>query len=510
MRLAARTSASARARARTRRPPSPGSISTQTWILLAITAVAAAARWATIADQSYWLDESQAAHELALSFGSMLHAWRRFEGNPPLYFIVAWPWARIFGTGAAGLRSLSALAGVALVPLLYLAGRELVSARAGLIAAALAAVNPFLIWYSQEAREYMLLGTLSAASLLFFARAWRRRSSRDLAWWALFSALALGSQYFAGFLVAAEAVILLLAIRTRACLAAVAAVGVVEAALIPHAVAQGSAPLAFIAGEPLSQRVAQVPVTFGMGQLYQSPVVSYGLIGAAALAALVLVLLMAGAEDRELRGAGIAAALAATVILVPLALAVAGRDDFISRALIPAWPPLAIVIGAACGAWRTRVAGAALAVALLAMFVWAGAKVQSTPLYQRPDWRAVAAALGPARVTRAIVAYDGEAASGPLSLYLPRVPWAGPGGLLSPRPATIAELDVVGSPYDERGPVSGGVRLLVAATVDGYEVARFALPAPWHATAAQMIDRASALLAPALPGTAVVIQRGSA
>jgi hypothetical protein len=90
------------------------------------------------------------------------------------------------------------------------------------------------------------------------------------------------------------------------------------------------------------------------------------------------------------------------------------------------------------------------------------------------------------------------------------VPWAGPGGLLSPRPATIAELDVVGSPYDERGPVSGGVRLLVAATVDGYEVARFALPAPWHATAAQMIDRASALLAPALPGTAVVIQRGSA
>ena len=30
-----------------------------------------------------------------------------------------------------------------------------------------------MIWYSQEAREYMLLAALSGASLLYFARAWR-------------------------------------------------------------------------------------------------------------------------------------------------------------------------------------------------------------------------------------------------------------------------------------------------------------------------------------------------
>ena len=72
------------------------------------------------------------------------------------YLLVAWPWAKVFGTGEVGLRSLSAGLGVGLVPLIYLCGNELVSRRAGLVAAAFAAVNPFMVWYSQEAREYML------------------------------------------------------------------------------------------------------------------------------------------------------------------------------------------------------------------------------------------------------------------------------------------------------------------------------------------------------------------
>ena len=126
-----------------------------------MTILAAVLRFATITDQSYWLDESQAAHELHLSFGAMLGAWNANEWNPPLYFVLAWPWAKLFGTGEAGLRSFSALIGVAVVPITYLCGRELVSRRAGLVAAAFAAVNPFMIWYSQEAREYMLLVALS-------------------------------------------------------------------------------------------------------------------------------------------------------------------------------------------------------------------------------------------------------------------------------------------------------------------------------------------------------------
>ena len=52
----------------------------------------------------------------------MLRAWNAAEWNPPLYLIVAWPWAKVFGTGEVGLRSLSAILGVGLVPLMYLCG----------------------------------------------------------------------------------------------------------------------------------------------------------------------------------------------------------------------------------------------------------------------------------------------------------------------------------------------------------------------------------------------------
>ncbi|MDQ6748639.1 MAG: glycosyltransferase family 39 protein, partial [Candidatus Dormibacteraeota bacterium] len=299
--------------------PAPFAIDAGSWALAAVTVLAAVLRLATLSDQSYWLDESQAVHEMHLSFGAMLSAWSRFEWNPPLYLLVAWPWAKLFGTGEVGLRLLSALLGIGLVPLIYMCGRELVSRPAGLVAAAFAAVNPFMIWYSVEAREYMLLVVLCAASLLFFARAWRTRGRRDLAWWTVLSILALLTQYYAGFLVAAESLALVYRCRSRISLLALGAVGVAELALVPHVVPRLSHPVQFIVSLPLSLRLQQVPVTFAMNTLYQSSLVSSGLIGAAVVAAAALGLLVAGAGRRELRGVGLAAGLAAAVLLVPLA-----------------------------------------------------------------------------------------------------------------------------------------------------------------------------------------------
>ena len=322
MLLPARTEAAAAAR--TDRTTRPLGLEAETWLLVGITVLAAVLRFVNISSQSYWVDESQAVHELHLTFGAMLSAWSSYEWNPPLYLLIAWPWAKVFGTGEVGLRSLSALLGVAVVPLIYMCGRELVSRRAGLMAAAFAAVNPFMIWYSQEAREYMLLVALCAASLLFFARAWNRPSTREIVWWFAFSALALLTQYFAGFLIAAEGLLLVYRTRGRASVIALGALGVIELALIPHVTPRLDHPAQFIVSVPLAQRIQQVPVTFGMSTLYQSGLVSYGLIGAAALAAAVIALLVIGGTERELRGAGMAAALAGVVLLVPLALALLG------------------------------------------------------------------------------------------------------------------------------------------------------------------------------------------
>ena len=127
----------------------------------------------------------------------MLHEVKHSESNPPLYYVIAWGWAKVFGLGEVGLRSLSALFGAATIPVAYFIGRELSGRRAGYITAAIVAVNPMLIWYSQEARGYALLVFLAALSFLFFLRALRTHDNRDLALWSLASIGALTTHYFA-------------------------------------------------------------------------------------------------------------------------------------------------------------------------------------------------------------------------------------------------------------------------------------------------------------------------
>jgi 4-amino-4-deoxy-L-arabinose transferase-like glycosyltransferase len=482
-------------------------------VLAGLTALAAVLRFATIAHQSFWFDEAQAAHEMQRSFGGMLALWSSNEPNPPLFFVIAWPWAKLFGTGEAGLRSLSAVAGVLTVPITWLAGRELISSRAGLVGAALATFSPFMIWYSQEAREYMLLTMLCAASIWRFARVLRAPSSRNLGWWAVVAALALATQYFAAFLICAEAGWLLYALRRRSVAVAIGVLVIVEAALLPHAIQHAAHPAHWIGSVgPLSVRVQQLPVAFGFNTLYKGggAILSYGLIGAAVLAAVVSMLLIVGADTRELRGAGIAAGLGACVILIPLALALVGRDYVEARALLPAWIPLALLIGAACTARRTPWAGAALAAVMLAAFVWATARIDGHVGYQRQNWRGVASALGSFSGTRAIVADGGTYASAPLALYLPGVAWTGSAQApqAGRQAVTVSEVDVVGQDGQQPSrPLPQGTSLFSIRAVDGtYLVVRFRLARPWHLAPAAIAARAQALVGPAPPSPAVLIQ----
>jgi mannosyltransferase len=492
--------------ARTSRALRVASSPAEAWVLAGLVGIGAVLRFATLGSQSYWFDEAQAAHEFHLSFGSMLSSMVAHETNPPLYFVLGWLWAQVFGTGEVGLRALSALAGTAVILIAYLCGRELVSRRAGLVAAGLTALSPFMIWYSQEAREYMLLAALCGCSLLYFARARRDPSTQNVALWALFSALAVLTHFFAGFLIAPEALWLLYKIRNRAIAIAAGVVAVVQIALTPLLFSQSGSLLAFIGATSLSTRVQQVPTAFGLGNLYLSSAVRYGLVGAAVLTGAVIVLLVVGADSRQLRGAGAAAALAALVLLLPLVLALLGKDYYIPRAVMPAWIPLAVVVGAACTANRTRAAGAVLAAILAATFIYAQIKVDNSPQYQRPDWRGVAKALGAATGPRAIVAYPGAPSTDPLATYLPGVPWINP----AIGPVTVGEVDVVGYRWQALGrPLPQGVSLISRSTVNDFVVDRFAVSPARRLTTAQVGVLAGSLLGPGVAGPAVLVQRPS-
>jgi hypothetical protein len=376
--------------------------------LVALSLAAALIRFATIDVQSYWFDEALTAKLLAMPFGDMLSQIPDTELTPPLYYVLAWPWAHVFGTGEAALRSLSALLGVAAVPVGYLAGREAVSRTAGVVAAALVAFNPLLVWYSQEARPYSLLVLLSGLSVLFFLRAWRRRETRALWLWALVSALALLTHYFAAFLVVPEGLWLAWIWRPRLpALLAGAAVAAVGAALIPLAAHERSRiGTGYIEGLSLRRRTIGVPEDYLTGL-----VVKFDDTWEQLVEAFVLVVAAIGcwlALRRARPGSLALAALVLAAAGVPFVLALAGADYLNTRNVIAGCLPFLCLIAAGYAAARRALAVAGAA-ALCAVGVATTTIVAATADYHRTDYRASAEAIGPLRGPRAVVvlAVDG-------------------------------------------------------------------------------------------------------
>ena len=158
--------------------------------LFGILGVALVLRFSTLALQSYWSDEGVTVGLVRRSLGHMLSALPNSERTPPFYYVVAWIWSRVFGTGEVGLRSLSAVFGTLTVLLAYVIARPIAGERAGLIAASLTAVSPILVWYSQEARSYELLVFLCAASVWLWLRAKETPSAPRILTWAAVACLA--------------------------------------------------------------------------------------------------------------------------------------------------------------------------------------------------------------------------------------------------------------------------------------------------------------------------------
>jgi 4-amino-4-deoxy-L-arabinose transferase-like glycosyltransferase len=382
------------------------------WALAGLTALGLAVRFASLGVQAYHHDEViTAARVIPGSFTEMFGQVKGSESNPPLYYVLAWGWAKAFGASEVELRSLTALFGAATVPVAFLIGRELASNRAGLIAAALVAVSPMLIWYSQEARSYALLVFFGALALLFFVRALRTRDGRDLGLWALASALALCSHYFAVFAVAIEAIWLLVALRSRWRAVLIASGGVVAVglALLPLIGAQvNPTHIGWIEHSPLSTRLFETGGSFLIGEtghvIAQPPRERFALIPAVLIAVALLLAALRGSA-REKRAAGRGLTIGLGVVLLASVTALSGRDYVVERNLLPALIPLMLAAAVGLGASGARRLGIALATLLCAYWLAFDLYVARTPNLQRPDFREVTERLGAPVRPRAIVTW---------------------------------------------------------------------------------------------------------
>ncbi|MGI8512232.1 MAG: glycosyltransferase family 39 protein, partial [Solirubrobacteraceae bacterium] len=363
-------------------------------VLGGILVLAGLLRVPTLGEQSFWFDETVTARLVDQDLGGVLAQVEGSESTPPLYYLLAWAWSAVLGTGEAALRSLSALLGIATVAMAWLLGRRLAGDRAGGLAALLTATCPLLVWFSQEARAYALLAFLGALSALLALRAREEPTARRLAAWAVVGALTLATHYFAAFLIAAEAVWLLVVLRgRRSVLGAVGGVTVAALALAPLALAQRERDLAnFIGDQALITRVAQVPKQFLVG--YDAPLELVAAVLALTLAAAGALLLLAHGDERQRSGALLAGGAGAVAVLIPLALAVVGVDHLLTRNALAALPVLLVALGVALAARRAPRAGLALSGALAALWVAIVVGVALESRFQREDWRGATVAVG--------------------------------------------------------------------------------------------------------------------
>jgi hypothetical protein len=354
----------------------------------------------------------------------MLSLLKHYESTPPLYYAVAWVWARIFGFGEAGLRSLSVVCGVLVVPLSYALGARLFSRRAGLIVASLVACNPLLIWYSQEARAYELVVLLTGASLLAFAYAKDDPTPLAIAAWVAASALAVATEYYAALVIVPQALWLLYRYRrSRTLIAGIAVLVLWCIPLLWFAVSQHATGHAkWIAPIPLGHRVGEIFPQFSIG--FEAPAHDV-LVGTAAAAVVAALALLAVRVRRgEVRsGVTILVGILLVGIVLNALLVAVGIDNLISRNLIELWLPAALLVAAGLAIrGRAAIAGLTLAAVLSGIGVAAAVGVALNRTYQRPDWRGVVRVLGvhpSADVAGRAILIQLYRDVLPLSLYMP-------------------------------------------------------------------------------------------
>lgn len=118
--------------------------------------------------QSLWYDEAWSVKKAGESFGAVL---KTFEGSMPAFHLLILHFVmKLFGNSEVSGRFPSVMFGSFSLFLLYLVGAQIFDKKVALVASFIAAISPFHIWYSQEARAYSLLIMLSLASMWFFLK----------------------------------------------------------------------------------------------------------------------------------------------------------------------------------------------------------------------------------------------------------------------------------------------------------------------------------------------------
>ncbi len=367
--------------------------------ILAITLAGFGARCYSLGQQDLRGDESFAAVFAAQSLPAIWQALGHSEPHPPLYYALLHWTIGLAGPSAYALRAPSVWFGSLAIPALAMAGWRVAGRRAAALAAALAALNPLLIWQSQDARMYAQLAAclaLALAGALWILRDARRSTSPWIAF-VVGIAGALLTHFYAVFAVAGLGGAALLWAGLANDEAARRA-GLLLGLLSIAALVLLAAPLLYYSRQALTDHPAFTSLLLPALVADMARTLAGGLTlprslyGAATVLGMALPLLGLGVTWRQ--GRVTSALLIATMAapLAALAILELTRPAYQSpyaAVVAPAWLVAVATLGA--GRWWGRLAGAATAIAL------GGLAVASLFTYAHQDkgatWRLAAQML---------------------------------------------------------------------------------------------------------------------
>lgn len=350
-------------------------------LLLAASAAAIVLRCWDLADRSLWLDESWSRWMAAQPLADLWASARRFDTHPPFYYSLLRLWQAIAPESPLGLRSLSILAGLVMLPLAWLCGRKIdAMGWTAPFAVAAVAVSAPLVIAARQARPYALFALAFALALWAALALLRSPERRPLLWAAYFAGFApllwlhglgmlfgaaLGVGLFAG-----------LALQRR-----------LRQEIVPFLAVHALAALLWLPAllTILEQRRAWTQTWLRFAWSDVVPGLASGLAapGVAGLAILALALFGGGvlvrrAEDRPLAILMLLAALLPATLTV--LLSATGSPVFLPRTLVPSALPLLLLAAAGIARMeRLPARGAAAGVALALLAAASVAEVRRPP-----------------------------------------------------------------------------------------------------------------------------------
>jgi len=166
-------------------------------------------RFYDVTRESVWFDEVFSILTAEKSLNEITQIVSH-DAHPPLYFYLLHFWIKLFGDSIFSTRMLSVIIGTSLVLVTYLLASTLFGNSAGFLSALLIVINPFLIYFSQETRMYILASLFTALSILFFVKLLnneKEKTKRIESYsflYCLFAILSLWTHYYTVFAIVAE------------------------------------------------------------------------------------------------------------------------------------------------------------------------------------------------------------------------------------------------------------------------------------------------------------------